>query len=91
MIKGVFGAYEYYWILQNIMYMYNKVLDQPAVFYLKFLDRQLRINFVHLDQVPQNTASDQGLHGLPFIQQFLDSLASNKTDWIKFWDKFGKE
>ena len=30
------------------------------------------------DQMLQNAASDQGLHSLPLIQQFLDSLTGNK-------------
>ena len=36
---------------------------------LKYWDRQAWANSVDPDQTPQNAASDQGLHFLPFIQQ----------------------
>ena len=32
------------------------------------------------DQMPQNVASDQGLHYLPPIQQFLDTVNGSKMD-----------
>ena len=35
---------------------------------VKYLDRQLRENHVHLDQMPQNAISGQGLHPLALIQ-----------------------
>ena len=38
---------------------------------LKYLDRQTCTNSVDPDQMPQDAASDLGLHCLPFIQQFL--------------------
>ena len=37
------------------------------------LDTQACANSVDPDRTPQNVASDQGLHYLPLIQQFLDS------------------
>ena len=43
-----------------------------------------RANSVDPDQMPQSAASDQGLHCLPLVQQFLDTSASSKTDFIKF-------
>ena len=39
----------------------------------KFLDRQARANHVDPDQMPHSVASDQDLHCLAFIQQFLDT------------------
>ena len=35
-----------------------------------YSDRKALANSVDLDQTPQNEASDQGLHYLPFSQQF---------------------
>ena len=39
----------------------------------KFSDKQAYANSVDPDQTPQNAASDQGLHCLPPIQQFLEA------------------
>ena len=39
--------------------------------YPNFLDRQALTNSVHLHQMLQHAASDQGLHCLPLIHQFL--------------------
>ena len=44
----------------------------------------IRYNMWHL--MPQNAASDQGLHCLPFIQQILDTNTSSKVDVFKFYD-----
>ena len=43
------------------------------------------------DQMPQNVASDQGLHCLPLIQQFLDTSTDSKIDLFRFHTKYGKE
>ena len=40
--------------------------------------------------MPQNAASDQGLHCLPIIQQFLRTSIDTKMDMFKFEDKYGK-
>ena len=37
----------------------------------------------------QNAASDQGLHYLPLVQQFVETLDS-KMDLLKFLDKYDK-
>ena len=37
----------------------------------------------------QNAASDQGLHCLPVIEQFLDS--SSEMDFFKHKGQYGKE
>ena len=39
----------------------------------KYLDKQVWANSVNPDQMPQNVASDQGLHCLPLVQQILDT------------------
>ena len=46
-------------------------------------DRLEKTN-VDPDQMPQNIASDQDLHCLLRIQQFLDSSAGSKMDSFKF-------
>ena len=37
----------------------------------KYWDRQAFANSVDPDQLPQNVASDQGLHCLPYIKQYF--------------------
>ena len=44
--------------------------------YHKYSDRQAWANSVDPDEMPQNVASHQGLHYLPLIQQFLDTVGS---------------
>ena len=44
----------------------------------KYGDRQASSNSVDPDQMPQNVASDQGLHCLPLIQHFLDTSTGSK-------------
>ena len=46
---------------------------------------------VDTDQTPLYVASDQGLHGLPYMYQILEIKTSSKTDVFKFWDQYGKE
>ena len=41
--------------------------------YLHLVLGQALANSVDLDQMPQNAASDLGLHCLPLIQQILDT------------------
>ena len=43
-------------------------------------DRQALANSVDPDQMPQNAASDQGLHCLPYIQQYYSHIK-----WILGW------
>ena len=40
-------------------------------------------NSVNSDQMPRNAASDQRLHCLSLIQQFVDSLESYKMELLK--------
>ena len=49
----------------------------------KYWDRQAWVNSVDPDQMPQNAASDQGLHRLP-LTTILDTLAGSKIDFFKF-------
>ena len=46
-------------------------------------DKQPWTNSVDPDQMPQNVASDQGLHFLPLIQQFLDASVSSQMNLLK--------
>ena len=48
--------------------------------YHKYWKIQTSANSKDPDQMPQNVASDQGLHCLPFIQQFLDPTIGSKMD-----------
>ena len=50
----------------------------------EYWDRQDWLNRVDPDQMPQNAASDQGLHCLPLIQQFLHTSTDSKLDLFKF-------
>ena len=49
-----------------------------------YLDRQALANCVDPDKRPQNMATDQGLHCLPLIKQFLDILTCSKMDFFFF-------
>ena len=55
--------------------------------YPKYSDRQVCPNNVDPDQMPQNVASDQGLHCLSTV---LDISTIVKLTF-KFQDKYGKE
>ena len=48
----------------------------------KYLDRQTLANSVDPDQMLQNAPSDQGLHCLPHIQQFLYACLKNGTYYV---------
>ena len=52
-----------------------------------YWDRQAYVNSIDPDLMPQNTASDQGLHCLPLIQQALATMTGSKMD-VQI---FGKE
>ena len=56
----------------------------------KYWDRQVCANSDDPYQKLQNAASDQGLHCLPLIQQFIDKSISSKVDLFKLLDKCGK-
>ena len=43
------------------------------------------------DQTSQTAASNQGLHCLLFIQQFLNTSTDSQIELFKFYDKYGKE
>ena len=49
-----------------------------------YLEGQAWANSVDLDEMLQNVASPQGLHCLPFIQQFLDTKSGSKLYLFKF-------
>ena len=40
----------------------------------KYWNRQARENRLDQDQTPQNAASDQGLHCLPLVQQYIKHI-----------------
>ena len=46
-------------------------------------DREAQANNVDYDQMPYSVASDQGLHLLPLVQQFLDPSTGSKIDLFK--------
>ena len=48
--------------------------------YPNYSYRQAGANSVDPDQTPQNAASDQDLHCLPFVQQVLSTLNGDKTE-----------
>ena len=51
--------------------------------YCKYADRQAWPITVDPDHLLHSMASDQSLHCLPIIQQFLDRSMGNKTDLFK--------
>ena len=42
----------------------------------KYWDRRAFANSIDPDQTPQNVASDQGLHSLPYTQQYFRHIGS---------------
>ena len=48
------------------------------------MDKQAWANSADPDGMPQNVASDQGLHYLPLIQQSLDTRSDSKLYLFKF-------
>ena len=59
--------------------------------YPKYWDRRACADSVDPDQMPQNAASDQGLHCLPLIQQFLHtSIDSYQNGLFRILFKFYK-
>ena len=52
--------------------------------YPKYSGWRALANSVDPDQMPQNVASDQGLHCFQHILQFLDILTDSKMDLFKF-------
>ena len=53
--------------------------------------RQTRTNSADPDQMPQNAASDQGLHCLATIHRFLHIATDCKIELLKHQEKYGKE
>ena len=49
-----------------------------------YWDRQAFANSVDPDQTPQYAASDQGLHCLPYIQQYFKHIKRYRMDYWKF-------
>ena len=43
------------------------------------------------DQPWQNVASDHNLHGLPFIQKFLETATVSKIELGQIYHKYGKK
>ena len=52
--------------------------------YHMYSDRQAWANSVDPDEMPLKAASHQGLHCLPPIQQFLDTISGSKLNLFKF-------
>ena len=75
------------------IYMYNSAGCRLIYhIYPKYSQRQVWANSVDPDQMPQNVASDLGLHCLLLIQHYLDQTGKgNKMDMFKFYDRDGKE
>ena len=49
-----------------------------------YSDRQDLANSVDPDETPLNAASHQGLHRLPFILQFLETISGSELYLFKF-------
>ena len=63
--------------------MWN-VLTFYTIFTLSIGDRQTLVNSVDPDQMLHAAASNQGLHCLPLMQQFLDISRDNIMFLFKF-------
>ena len=67
--------------------MYSLFLDETIHYvyciYHIYSDKHARANSVGPDKTPQNAASHQGLHCLPFIHQFLGTTLGSKLYLFK--------
>ena len=72
------------------MYFPNIIKDCSTTYpiYAKRPIKGTLTNIADPDQTPQNAASDQGLHCLHYIQEFLQNIAivKNKPDSPSFGD-----
>ena len=64
------------WNSNTVLHVYHTVCIVINEYQIspKYTDSQVRANSVDPDQMPQNVASDQGLHCLLCIQQFSVKL-----------------
>ena len=65
------------------MRSHNRFFMEKYCIFYKYLDRQAVADIVDPDETLQNVVSDQGLHCLPLIQQFLDTVMGSKLYWFK--------
>ena len=63
----------------------------PVYYTILSIGTQARENSVNLDQIPQDVASNQCLHCLPLIEQFLDTSVCCEIVLLIFKGKYGKE
>ena len=63
---------------------YDCVLFHSYHIYHMYSDKQTWANSIDPNETPQNAASQQGLHCLPLIQQFLDRTSDSKLYLFKF-------
>ena len=69
--------------LENLQHMCSpKLLVFTYYIYLKYTNRQVWASSVDPDQTPLNVASDQGLHFLPLILEFLYTSTSGNAPVI---------
>ena len=83
--------HKYWKILQCIPLPFSSTISVPYLAYLKYWDRQACANCEDQVLTPQDAASDQGLHRLPHIKQFLSTSVYSKIDLFKLWVKYGKK
>ena len=57
--------------------------------YPKYEDSQAWADSVDPEQTSQNVVSDQGIHCLSLIKQFLDTSAGGQMDLFSCFDKYG--
>ena len=55
--------------------------------YHMYSDRQALANSVDPDEMPHNVASHLGLHCLPLIQQFLDTISDSKLYFFRILEQ----
>ena len=70
-------------VINKDLVMIFTCLSEHDSYHIYFTVCRLSIN-VDLDETPQNAASNQDLHYLPLIQQFLDTALGSKLYLLKF-------
>ena len=74
----------------NVRRVFSHVEGLIRIFYTQASEALTRFFFFFFFFFLQSVASDQSLHCLPIIQQFLDKSVVSKMDLFKFQVKYGK-
>ena len=87
-LTGIAVLWWFQWVLTSD---FDAKINQATLTDTKHSDRQDWANRVDSDQTPQNAASDQDLHCLSLIHQFLDTSKGITRGLFKLKSKYGEK